>query len=85
MVTESLDRLSRDQKHLNGFHKRLKYHCGEIISADNVENNEIQIALRGIIGSMFLQDRGAKTHRGLEGRVLKGKFAGGRSYGYRVD
>ena len=48
-------------------------------------NNEVQIALRGMVGSMFLKDLGAKTHRGQEGRVLKGKSAGGRSYGYRVD
>jgi site-specific DNA recombinase len=85
VVTESLDRLSRDPEHLNGFHKRLKFQGGKIVTADKVENNEIQIALRGMIGSMFLQDLGAKTHRGQEGRVLNGKSAGGRSYGYRVD
>ena len=85
VVTESLDRLSRDQEHLNGFHKRLKYQGGEIVTADSANNDETQIALRGIIGSMFLKDLGAKTHRGQEGRVLNGKSAGGRSYGYRVD
>ncbi|WP_439118288.1 recombinase family protein, partial [Nereida ignava] len=52
---------------------------------DNINNDETQIALRGIIGSMFLKDLGAKSHRGQEGRVLNGKSAGGRSYGFRVD
>ena len=85
VVTESLDRLSRDPEHLNGFHKRLTFQGGKVITADNINNDETQIALRGIIGSMFLKDLGAKSHRGQEGRVLNGKSAGGRSYGFRVD
>ena len=85
VVTECLDRLSRDPEHLSGFHKRLSFHGGRIETQDNAVNNEVQIALRGMVGSMFLKDLGAKTHRGQEGRVLNGKSAGGRSYGYRVD
>jgi site-specific DNA recombinase len=63
----------------------LKFQGGKIVTADSANNDETQIALRGIIGSMFLKDLGAKTHRGQEGRVLNGKSAGGRSYGYRID
>lgn len=55
------------------------------MTADSAVNDETQIAVRSIIGSMFLKDLGAKTHRGQEGRVLQGKSAGGRCYGYRVD
>jgi hypothetical protein len=44
----------------------------------------MHIGFNGVISAMFLKDLAAKTHRGLEGRVRKGKSAGGVSYGYRV-
>lgn len=36
------------------------------------------------MSALFLKDLAQKTHRGLEGRIRKGKSAGGISYGYRV-
>lgn len=36
------------------------------------------------MSSLFLKDLAQKTHRGLEGRVRKGKSAGGVTYGYDV-
>jgi site-specific DNA recombinase len=45
VVTECLDRLSRDPEHLSGFHKRLSFHGGRIEPQDNAVNNEVQIAL----------------------------------------
>ena len=36
------------------------------------------------MNALFIKDLAIKTHRGLEGRVRKGRSAGGRAYGYRV-
>jgi hypothetical protein len=41
--------LSRDLEHLSGFHKRLSFHGGRIETQDNAVNNEVQIALRGVM------------------------------------
>ena len=36
------------------------------------------------MNALFLKDLAAKTHRGLRGRVAKGKAGGGLCYGYDV-
>lgn len=36
------------------------------------------------MNALFLKDLAMKTHRGLRGRVEKGKAGGGLCYGYRV-
>ncbi len=40
------------------------------------------IAMHGITDSLYVRELGKKTHRGLEGKFLKGLSAGGRCYGY---
>lgn len=85
VVAESLDRLSRDQEHIAGFYKRLLFQDGKIFTQSEGLVTEMHIGMKGTMNAMYSKDLGAKTHRGQEGRVLKGKSAGGRSYGYRVD
>jgi hypothetical protein len=43
---------------------------------------KILVAVRGLLGSMFLEDLAQKTKRGLVGRVKGGRIPGGRCYGY---
>jgi site-specific DNA recombinase len=47
-------------------------------TADN-----IQIGIRGLMGSLFLADLAHKVRRGLESVVRAGRNPGGRAYGYR--
>lgn len=83
-VAEGLDRISRDQEPISGILKQMQYRgiCTVTVSQSNV--SEMQIGFNGVLSAMFLKDLAAKTHRGLEGRVRKGKSAGGISYGYRM-
>ena len=46
--------------------------------------SEMHIGLKGTMNAIFLKDLAVKTHRGLKGRALAGKSAGGLTYGYRV-
>jgi site-specific DNA recombinase len=85
LVAESLDRLSRDQEHIAGLHKRLTYLGVKIFTKAEGEVNELHIGLGGTMSALFLRHLAQKTHRGLEGRVRQGKAAGGISYGYRTD
>ena len=85
MVAESLDRLSRDQEHIAGLHKRMTYLGVRIVTKSEGEINELHIGLGGTMSALFLRQLSQKTHRGLEGRVRAGKSAGGISYGYRID
>ena len=85
LVSEALDRLSRDQEHIAGLHKRLSYHGVQIHTKAEGSISEIHIGLGGTMSALFLRHLAEKTHRGLEGRVKAGKSAGGLSYGYRLD
>lgn len=84
VVAEGLDRISRDQEHISGFFKQMKYRGIDIVTVSQGAVSEMHIGFNGVISAMFLKDLAAKTHRGLEGRVRKGKSAGGVSYGYSV-
>ena len=85
VLTESLDRLSRDQEDIAGFYKRMRFNGVRIVTLAEGEISELHVGLKGTMSALFLQDLAAKTHRGLRGRVEGGKSAGGRAYGYEID
>ena len=85
LVSEALDRLSRDQEHIAGLHKRMRFLGAQIVTKSEGEISEMHVGLGGTMSALFLRNLAEKTHRGLEGRVKAGKSAGGISYGYRVD
>lgn len=84
VVAESLDRLSRDQEHVAGFHKAAQFAGVRIITLSEGEVSELHVGLKGTMGALYLKDLADKTRRGLEGRVREGKSGGGLCYGYRV-
>ncbi|MBT8155151.1 recombinase family protein [Epibacterium ulvae] len=85
IVSEALDRLSRDQEHSAGLYKQMCFLDIDIITKFEGKINEMHIGLGGTMNALFLKNLGHKTHRGLAGRVEAGKSGGGRSYGYTVD
>ena len=83
VVTEALDRLSRDQEDLAGIWKRLNFLGIELRAVHEGTADSIQIGLRGLMGSMFLTDLAHKVRRGLQGVIRDGRSAGGYAFGYR--
>lgn len=83
LIVEALDRISRDQEDLAGLFKRLQFAGIRIEAVHDGLADAVQIGIRGLVGTLFLQDLAKKVHRGLSGRVREGKSAGGRAYGYR--
>jgi DNA invertase Pin-like site-specific DNA recombinase len=84
VVTEALDRVSRDQKHIAGFFKQLTFAGVKIVTIAEGEISELHVGLKGTMNALFLKDLAAKTHRGLEGRIRQGRSAGGKVYGYDI-
>lgn len=84
VVAEGLDRISRDQEHIASFFKNMRCQGIPVFTVAEGEISELHIGLKGTMSSLFLKDLAQKTHRGLEGRVRKGKSAGGITYGYDV-
>ena len=84
IVAEALDRLSRDQADVSALFKHLQFARVMIVTLAEGEVNELHVGLKGTMNALFLKDLAAKTHRGLRGRVEKGRSGGGLCYGYDV-
>ena len=84
VLAEALDRVSRDQADVATLFKHLRFAGVPIVTLAEGEISELHVGLKGTMNALFLKDLAAKTHRGLRGRVEKGKSGGGLCYGYRV-
>lgn len=84
VLAEALDRISRDQADVAVIYKHLKFAGMRIVTLAEGEISELHVGLKGTMNALFLKDLAAKTHRGLRGRVEKGKAGGGLCYGYDV-
>src|SRR5215831_165666 len=84
VVAEALDRLSRDQEHIAALFKQLTFAGVRIFTLAEGDISELHVGLKGTMNALFLKDLGAKTRRGLRGRVEAGRSAGGNAYGYDV-
>ena len=84
VLAEALDRISRDQEDVAGVFKRLRFAGVTIMALSEGDICELHVGLKGTMIALFLKDLAAKTHRGIRGRVEKGKYSGGNCYGYRV-
>jgi DNA invertase Pin-like site-specific DNA recombinase len=69
VLSESLDRMSRDQEDIAGLFKRLRFARVKIVTLSKGEVSELHIGLRGTMGALYLKDLADKTRRGLRGRV----------------
>ena len=83
ILVEALDRLSRDQEDLAGIWKRLTFAGIELRAVHEGTADQVQIGVRGLLGSLYLADLAHKVRRGMDGVVRDGRHAGGRAYGYR--
>src|SRR5271166_5976954 len=84
VLAEALDRVSRDQADTATLFRDLRFAGVPIVTLAEGEISELHVGLKGTMNALFLKDLAAKTHRGLRGRVEKGKAGGGLCYGYKV-
>ncbi|NQV79365.1 MAG: recombinase family protein [Alphaproteobacteria bacterium] len=84
VLAEGLDRLSRDQEDVAALYKHLTFAGIQLFTIAEGEVSELHVGLKGTMNALYIKDLAIKTHRGLEGRVRKGRSGGGNSYGYDV-
>lgn len=84
VLGEALDRISRDQADVATLFKHLRFAGVSVVTLAEGEISELHVGLKGTMNALFLKDLALKTHRGLRGRVEKGKAGGGLCYGYSV-
>lgn len=83
VMSEALDRISRDQEGTAHFFKRLTYYDVALETLSEGRISELHVGLSGTMNQMFLVELGKKTRRGLVARVA-GFSGGGRCYGYNI-
>ena len=84
VLSEALDRISRDQEDVAGVFKRMAFADVKIVTLSEGEITHLHVGLKGTMNALFLKDLADKTRRGLRGRVEAGKSGGGLCYGYEV-
>ncbi|MFC4171422.1 recombinase family protein [Microvirga sp. GCM10011540] len=84
VIVEALDRLARKLSDVASLHDELQFH-GMSLHAVNVGAvTTMHVGMLGTMAQMFLSDLREKTKRGQLGRVLQGKAAAGKAFGYDV-
>ena len=84
VVSEALDRISRDQEDIAGIYKRLRHSEVSIFTLAEGQVDELHIGLKGTMNALFLKDLASEIRRGQRGRIKSGFSAGGLSYGYQA-
>lgn len=89
ILVDDLSRLSRDSLAMGQVLRELQFANVRVIGVSDGtdtgrKGHEAEVGLRGIMSELYIADLADKTHRGLTGKALAGKSAGGLPYGYRV-
>jgi site-specific DNA recombinase len=84
VLSEGLDRLSRNQADIARIYETFSFADVMIETLTDGAISEMHIGLKGTMNALFLRDLAVKTRRGLKGRAMSGKSAGGLTYGYKV-
>jgi site-specific DNA recombinase len=85
ILSESIDRLSRDLADIAAMHKRLTHRGVRIVTLMEGEITPLHVAMKGGMSDWVVKDLARRTYRGLQDRALQGESAGGLSYGYDIE
>lgn len=87
ILVDDTSRLSRSTESVLSIYKQLNFAGVQLISVSQGidsrhDQAETLLTIHGLIDSSYVRELAKKTHRGLEGCVLRGLSAGGRCFGY---
>ena len=85
IVSEALDRLSRNPADTYRIYELLTYYRVKIITADEGEITDLIVGVKGITNSQFLKGLAVKTRRGQISAFKSGRWMSRVPYGYRLD
>jgi site-specific DNA recombinase len=88
ILIDDTSRISRNLSDAVQLFERLKFAGVRIIAVGqgidtHSEQADVLVTVHGLVDSLYVKELAKKTHRGLEGALLRGLHAGGRCYGYR--
>jgi site-specific DNA recombinase len=88
ILVDDTSRLSRATEDALTIFKRLNFAGVQLIAvsqgiSSNDEQSETLVTVHGLVDSLYVRELAKKTHRGLEGTVLRGCHYGGACFGYK--
>ncbi len=88
ILIDDTGRLSRKLADALNLYERLSFAGMRLVAVSQGVDSEsaqaeILIGVHGLIDAVYWRELGQKTHRGMQGRALKGLATGGRCFGYR--
>lgn len=89
VLVDDSSRISRDQADSTRIYQRLVFAGIRYVAISQGidsqhEQADLMLGMHGIFDHMYVKELSKKTHRGLEGRALRGLHTGGRIYGYNI-
>ena len=84
VLSEAMDRLSRDQADIAGIFKRLQFAGVDLVTLSEGLVSDLHVGLTGTMNALQLKEIARKVRRGMRGRIAAGRSAGGLPYGYEV-
>ncbi|MGB6395391.1 MAG: recombinase family protein [Bradyrhizobium sp.] len=87
VLLDDTSRLSRNIGDIARVFEKLNFTGIRIIAVSqgidsHNEQADVLMTVHSLVDSLYIKELAKKTHRGLEGRALKGLCTGGRCYGY---
>jgi site-specific DNA recombinase len=88
ILVDDTSRISRSLSDAVQLFEQLKFAGVRVIAVGqgidtHSEQADVLVTVHGLVDSLYVKELAKKTHRGLEGALLRGLHAGGRCYGYR--
>ena len=89
ILVDDTSRIGRDQADALQFYKRLSFAGIRLVAISQgvdsaSEQADLVLGIHGIIDATYSKELAKKTHRGMEGALLRGRPCGGRCFGYRT-
>ena len=90
VLVDDTSRLSRRLADSISIFERLNFAGVRIIAVSqgidsSSDQADVLVTVHGLVDSLYIKELGKKTHRGLDGQILRGMHAGGRCFGYRSE
>jgi site-specific DNA recombinase len=87
VLLDDSSRLARNTKDALSIFERLNFAGIRLIAVSqgiDSENEQahVLVTVHGMVDSLYVKELAKKTHRGLEGLMLRGQHTGGRCFGY---
>ncbi len=84
VLSEALDRISRNQAHVAGIWQSLRWQHIDVVTLFEGIVEEVHIGLSGAFAAIYRRNIAEKVRRGLAGRVRDGITVGRPPYGYEA-